>query len=234
MSIRTRNRIASAMAIVAIVALTPIALRSARASDAPASTVSPADALKQLLDGNQRFVDGKTEHPNQDAARRDQLVAGQHPFAAILSCSDSRATPEIIFDRRLGDLFIVRDAGNVPNAVVLESLHYAVAHLGSRIILVLGHSNCGAVTATLAGHTGDVPEIAKLIRPAVEKSKGQPGDVLDNAIRENVRLTVSQLSAWKPLAESIKRGDIQVVGGIYDLQTGRVTLIDEHGASPSK
>ena len=107
-----------------------------------------------------------------------QARTGQHPFAAILSCSDSRATPEIIFDRGLGDVFIVRDAGNVPNAVVLESLHYAVAHLGSRIILVLGHSNCGAVTATLAGHTGDVPEIAKLIRPAVEKSKGQPGDAL--------------------------------------------------------
>jgi len=222
------------MAIVAIVALTPIALRSARASDAPASTVSPADALKQLLDGNQRFVDGKSEHPNQDAARRDQLVAGQHPFAAILSCSDSRTTPEIIFDRGLGDLFIVRDAGNVPNAVVLESLHYAVAHLGSKIILVLGHSNCGAVTATLAGKTGDIPEIGKLIRPAVEKSKGQPGDALENAIKENVRLTVGRLSTWKPLADSIKSGDIQVAGGIYDLQTGRVTLIDEPAGSPAK
>ena len=100
-----------------------------------------------------------------------QARTGQHPFAAILSCSDSRATPEIIFDRGLGDLFIVRDAGNVPNAVVLESLHYAVAHLGSRIILVLGHSNYGAVTATLAGHTGDVPEIAKLIRPQSKSPK---------------------------------------------------------------
>ncbi|MGO9606765.1 MAG: carbonic anhydrase [Candidatus Binataceae bacterium] len=229
----TRNRLATAMAIVAIVALAPIALHSARA-DAPASTVAPADALKQLLEGNQRFVDGKSEHPNQDAARRDQLVGGQHPFAAILSCSDSRTTPEIIFDQGLGDLFIVRDAGNVPNAIVLESLHYAVAHLGSRVILVLGHSNCGAVKATLAGQTGDVPEIAKLIRPAVEKSKGQPGDPLDNAIKENVRLTVAKLSAWKPLADSIKSGDIQVVGGIYDLQSGRVTLIDQPGGSPSK
>jgi carbonic anhydrase len=184
-----------------------------------------------LLEGNQRFADGKPMRPNQDATRRAALVGGQQPFAAILSCSDSRTAPEIIFDRGLGDLFIVRDAGNVPGPLALESLHYATAHLGTPLILVLGHTNCGAVAATLSGQTGDIPETAKEIEPAVAKSKSMSGDALDNATSENVRLTVRKLSTWTPLAEMVKAGNLQIVGAVYHLDSGRVIVLDQSGAA---
>ena len=194
---------------------------------APASGVSAADALKMLLDGNQRFVEGKPVHPNQDVTRRDVLAGGQQPFVGILSCSDSRVAPEIIFDRGLGDLFIVRDAGNVAGSLAMESLYYTTAHLGSRLIVVLGHSKCGAVAATQSGHGSEIPDTAKLIEPAVTRAKGMRGDALDNAIAENVRLNVKALSEWGPLAKMVQSGDIQIVGAVYDLSTGRVTVIDQ-------
>ena len=187
------------------------------------------DSLKDLLRGNQRFVDGRTQHPNQDAARRKQLVGSQRPSVAVLSCSDSRVPPEVIFDRGLGDLFIVRDAGNVAGPLARESLHYAVAHLGSRVILVLGHTNCGAVTATVARNTSDIPETARQILLAVRKSKTMAGDPVKNAITANVRVTVAKLSTWKPIAAMVKRGELQVIGAVYHLDTGRVTLIDHEG-----
>jgi carbonic anhydrase len=210
-------------------------LGPARAA-APPSSTSPADALKLLLEGNQRFVDGKRLRPNQDATRRAALVGGQQPFAAILSCSDSRTAPEIIFDRGLGDLFIVRNAGNVPGPLAREGLLYTTAHLGTRLILVLGHTECGAVAATLSGQTGDIPETAKQIEPAVAKSKSMSGDPLDNAISENVRLTVQKLSTWTPLAEMIKAGNLKIVGAVYHLDSGRVVVLDESAsaATPSK
>ena len=210
-------------------------LAPARAAAPPASA-SPADALKLLLEGNQRFVDGQPVRPNQDASRRAALVGGQQPFAAILSCSDSRTAPEVIFDRGLGDLFIVRNAGNVPGPLALESLHYAAAHLGARLILVLGHTKCGAVDATLSGQTGDIPETAKEIEPAVAKSKSMSGDALDNAISENVRLTVQKLSTRPPLGEMVKAGDLQIVGAVYHLDSGRVIVLEPHTAAvaPSK
>jgi carbonic anhydrase len=226
------------ISIVAILAIGGLLVvegpRPARA-DAPLSSASPADALKLLLEGNQRFADGKPERPDQDATRRAALVGGQQPFAAILSCSDSRTSPEIVFDRGLGDLFIVRNAGNVPSPFALESLHYATAHLGTRLILVLGHTKCGAVDATLSGQTGDISETAKEIEPAVAKSKSMSGDALDNAIAENVRLTVHKLSTWTPLAEMVKAGDLQIVGAVYHLDSGRVIVLDQPAAgTPSK
>jgi carbonic anhydrase len=233
---RLRRVLASSVAILAIGGLLTVkGLRPARA-DAPPSSVSPADALKLLLEGNQRFADGKPVRPNQDATRRAALVGGQQPFAAILSCSDSRTSPDIIFDRGLGDLFIVRNAGNVAGPLASESLHYATAHLGTRLILVLGHTKCGAVAATLSGQTGDIPETAKEIEPAVAKSKSSSGDALDNAIAENVRLTVRKLSTLTPLAEMVKAGDIQIVGAVYHLDSGRVMVLDKPTAptSPSK
>ncbi|HKF29966.1 MAG TPA: carbonic anhydrase [Candidatus Binataceae bacterium] len=197
--------------------------------------MSPADALKLLLEGNQRFVEGTPERPNQTVARREALVGGQQPFAAILSCSDSRTTPEIVFDRGKGDLFVVRDAGNVPGPLALESLHYATAHLGTRLVLVLGHTKCGAVAATLSGQTEDIPETAKEIELAVAKSKSMSGDALYNAIAENVRLTVQRLSTWTPLAEMVKAGDIQIIGAVYHLDSGRVIVLDQPAAgTPSK
>jgi carbonic anhydrase len=133
-------------------------------AEVPTSIVSPIDALNDLLEGNQRFVAGESQHPDKDASRRRELVGGQHPPAAVLSCSDSRVPPEIVFDRRLGDLFVVRNAGNVAGQLALESLRYAVAHLGTRLIVTLGHTGCGAVTATVDGNTSDIPETAREIR----------------------------------------------------------------------
>jgi carbonic anhydrase len=233
---RFQRVLTSSVAVLAIGGLLVIqGLRPARA-DAPPSSVSAADALKLLLEGNQRFVEDAPERPNQTLARREALVGGQQPFAAILSCSDSRTTPEIVFDRGKGDLFVVRDAGNVPGPLALESLHYATAHLGTRLILVLGHTKCGAVAATLSGQTGDIPETAKEIEPAVAKSKSMSGDPLDNAISENVRLTVQKLSTWTPLAEMIKAGKLQIVGAVYHLESGRVIVLEQSAsaATPSK
>lgn len=233
---RLRRALTSILFILGIGGLLVVnSLAPARAA-APPSGASPADALKLLLEGNQRFADGKPVRPNQDASRRAALVGGQQPFAAILSCSDSRTAPEIIFDRGLGDLFIVRNAGNVPSPLVLEGLHFAAAHLGARLILVLGHTKCGAVAATLSGQTGDIPETAKEIEPAVAKSKSMSGDALDNAISENVRLTVQKLSSEAPLAEMVKAGDLQIVGAVYHLDSGRVIVLDQSTAAvaPSK
>jgi len=184
-----------------------------------------------LLDGNQRFAEGKLVHPNQDVTRRKALAGGQQPFAALLSCSDSRTSPEIIFDQGLGDLFIVRDAGNVPGPLVLDSLYYTTAHLGTRLIVVLGHTKCGAVGATLGGKGSEIPETAKEIEPAVVKSRSMPGDALENAIAENVRLTVKKLSTSAPLANMVKSGQVQIVGAVYNLDTGHVTVIDQPGSS---
>ncbi len=135
-------------------AIAAISIDTTRAVIAAVSapTMSAEQALKLLLEGNQRFVAGKLEHPNQTPERRTEVAKGQHPFASVLACSDSRTPPEIIFDRGLGDIFTVRVAGNVADKVVIESLDYSVKHLGVRVVMVLGHRRCGAVIAAVEGH----------------------------------------------------------------------------------
>jgi len=147
-------------------ALAALAIATARAAIAAvhAPTMSAEQALKLLLEGNQRFVAGKLEHPNQTPARRAEVAKGQHPFAAVLACSDSRTPPEIIFDRGLGDIFTVRVAGNVADQVVIESLDYSVKHLGVRVVMVLGHSRCGAVIAAVEGHEEDNEDVGPMLR----------------------------------------------------------------------
>ena len=232
---RLLRALTSILFILGIGGLLAVKSFSPAQAAAPSSSASPADALKLLLEGNQRFVDNKPIHPDENASRRASLVGGQQPFAAILSCSDSRAAPEVIFDQGLGDLFIVRNAGNVPGPLAIEGLHFAAAHLGTGLILVLGHTKCGAVAATLSGQTEDIPETAKEIEPAVTKSKSMSGDALDNAITENVRLTVQRLSTETPLAEMVKAGDLQIVGAVYHLDSGRVVMLEQPtAAAPSK
>src|SRR4029434_4567942 len=155
----------------------------------------------RLAAGNARFVAGNLEHPNQSPARRTKLAEGQRPFAIILGCSDSRTAPEVVFDQGLGDLFVVRTAGNVVDDVALGSIEYAAEHLGASLIVVLGHENCGAVKATLDGGKlpGHLPAIAKAIRPAVKASAGQPGDALNNAVLENARLETQRVAQSKPV-----------------------------------
>jgi carbonic anhydrase len=205
-----------------------IATRAVRA--AVSTPTMPADqALKLLLEGNQRFVAGKLEHPNQTAERRAEVAKGQHPFASVLACSDSRTPPEILFDRGLGDIFTVRVAGNVADQVVIESLDYSVKHLGVRVVMVLGHRRCGAVIAAVQGHEGaaelDEGPMLTELRPAVEGSKGMSGDPVENAVRENVKLVMKNLATSEELSAMVKSGELKVVGGIYDLDTGTIEML---------
>jgi carbonic anhydrase len=180
------------------------------------------------MDGNRRYITQKSSHPNQAMERRREILEGQNPFAVIIGCSDSRVPPEIIFDQGLGDLFVVRVAGNILDDVVLGSVEYAVEHLGVKLVVVLGHTKCGAVTAaTKGGEPADhTSSLMDAIKPAVEKAKNQPGDLLDNAIKSNVEITVSRLrSSELILSERIKTGKLQVIGAIYDLGSGVVDVL---------
>jgi len=210
-----------------------------RGSVAPAASPSPggpsADAvLRQLLDGNQRFVKGETTSPRRAPGDFRPLAEGQRPGAVIVGCADSRVPPELLFDQGVGDLFIVRVAGNVVSgagALVKGSIEYGVAELGVSLIMVLGHSDCGAVKAAIKhmddrdALPGAIGELVSRIRPAVARAKGMPGDRLDNAIRANVAIGVETLRALQPIvAPAVKRGQVKVVGAVYDLRTGGVTL----------
>lgn len=201
------------------------------ASEEPAG-MKPDDALKALMDGNARFVATKAAYPNQTAERRTTVAGGQHPIAVILSCSDSRVPPELVFDQGLGDIFTVRVAGNVADDAVIASIEYAVEHLGPTLVMVLGHEKCGAVTATLdAIQTGaEVPgHLAALvdpIRPAAIQANTQPGDAVDLAVIANVGNVVGQLKANEPIiGEMFSHEKIKIVGGRYDLDTGEVLIV---------
>lgn len=192
--------------------------------------ISAEQALKLLLEGNQRFVAGKLEHPNQTPARRAEVAKGQAPFAAVLACSDSRTPPEIIFDRGLGDIFTVRVAGNVADQVVIESLDYSVKHLGVRVVMVLGHRRCGAVIAAVEGHEEndeDIGPMLKELKPAVEATRGMKGDPVENAVHENVKLVMKNLAASQELSAMVKSGELKIVGGIYDLDTGTIEMLKD-------
>lgn len=186
---------------------------------------TPDESLDRLMKGNKRYVEETFEHPNRGVTRREETVSIQAPFAIVLGCSDSRVSPEIIFDQGIGDLFIVRVAGNVCGPIELDSLEFSALHFGSSIILVLGHKNCGAVRAVLDGNTKDIEAIATLIEPAVHESDIVPGNHLDNAIKMNVLMVVNQLKASPVISRLIEAKKIEVVGGYYDLETGKVLLL---------
>jgi carbonic anhydrase len=200
----------------------------AHAAHAPA--VSADEAWRRLEEGNQRFASGHGRAVADYSARRAELAKGQQPFAVIVSCSDSRVGPEIVFDQGLGDLFVIRTAGDVVDDEALGSIEYAVEHLGSPLIVVLGHSSCGAVTAAVEGGSppGHIGAVTRAIRPAVERTRGQPGDKVDNAVRQNVRDVVRQLTDDKPILwEYVHEGKLKIVGARYDLATGRVERLAE-------
>lgn len=228
----TNRKVAAVFTMVCSITVLIMAtmLQEVEAAGNPSAAVGAASALQRLLDGNSRFAAGKMEHPRQTAVRRDEIANGQHPFAAVLACSDSRTPPEIIFDQGLGDLFVVRVAGNVTDHLVLESLDYSVTHLHTRLLVVMGHRRCGAVQAAVDGHdepNEDVGPMLRELRPAVAAAKSMPGDPVENAVRENVKLIVKELAHQGPLAPMIKSGDLKVVGAVYDLDTGKVTLLDQ-------
>ncbi len=190
----------------------------------------PADsALNYLKQGNQRFVEGKSTRPHQDVQRIKELSLGQKPFAIIVGCSDSRVPSEIIFDQGLGDLFIVRTAGQVSSFASWGSIEFGNAILGAKLIVVMGHTKCGAVSA--ACKTPDVPghivTLINAIKPAAQLAKIQAGDEVENAVKINVAMQVQQLQNLEPvLAKAVQSGQTQIVGAVYDLETGKVTFFD--------
>jgi carbonic anhydrase len=209
--------------------------RALAAGHEEGSGPSPSAALKRLMDGNVRYAAGRSEHPDLGAARRGALVDGQHPFATVLACSDSRVAPELIFDQGLGDIFVIRDAGNVVDDVVLGSIEYSVIHLGVPLILVLGHEHCGAVTAAvdaLAGKTNaedrdtKIGPLAGLITPAAQAVPANASDKVDAAVLLNARRSANLvLTTSKAVGERAMAGRLQVVSARYGLGDGRVTEV---------
>lgn len=195
---------------------------------AGAISISNAQALQRLMEGNARFVAGKATHPHQDGDRRAEIAQSQKPFAVVLTCADSRVPPEILFDQGLGDIFVLRVAGNVADDDVQASIEYAVEHLGTNLIVVLGHERCGAVKAAVAGGElpGHLPGLIDRIKPAVASSKEMAGDALDNAVSANARLAATQLRASRPLLQPlVTQGSLAVVAARVDLDTGTVAIL---------
>jgi len=192
--------------------------------------ITPDSALAELKSGNEHHVKHRYQHPHETVDRMRELVAGQHPHAEILSCSDSRVPPELVFDQGLGDLFIIRVAGNVATDVEIGSLEYGAEHLHIPLLVVLGHQSCGAVTAAVQGGPpeGHIATLINLIKPAVEKSNGMSGDPVANAVRANVEMVVKQLRSSTPiLSELVVHGKLKIVGGVYSNETGSVTWLPE-------
>ena len=175
------------------------------------------------MDGNERFAAGHTETPRRGLDRVRELASGQEPYAALLGCADSRVTVEILFDEGFGDLFTVRVAGNVATPEEIASIEYAVGVLGTPLVVVLGHTSCGAVGAALAGGAvpGQISALFQHITPAIPE-----GATVDEAVEENVRYQVQTLSrASTVIADALSRGEVAVRGGVYDLSDGRVKLV---------
>lgn len=192
-----------------------------------AKSVSPDDALAKLVAGNKRFASRDVTEGKAVAVRRAETASSQHPFAVIVGCADSRTSPELLFDQNLGDLFVVRTAGNLVDDHALGSIEYAVEHLGARLIVVLGHERCGAVTAALASDTapGHVQALVRDIQPAVQATKGKPAARLDATIDANAKLVAAKIRAEAKLGELAS--SVRVVAGVYDLDTGVITWSKE-------
>jgi carbonic anhydrase len=205
--------------------------KEAKAPPKPQNVLSPEAALERLLRGNKRYIDGVSRR-HDFKHEREALIAGQNPYAGILSCADSRIAPEYAFDSGRGDLFVCRVAGNFASDESVASMEYAVAILNVPLILVLGHESCGAVDAaiksikdnsTLPGH---MPSLVTAIAPAVKAVVSQGGDVLNKAIRQNVVDNVAKLSSASPiLSAAVEQKKLKVVAGVYRLKDGKVDLV---------
>jgi carbonic anhydrase len=204
-------------------------LAAETAPAAPAEDdITPDKALQELLDGNDRFVKTKRKNPHQTHSRLVEVAKGQKPFASVLSCADSRVPSEIVFDQGLGDLFVCRVAGNIATTEEIGSLEFGSLVLGSKVIMVVGHQRCGAVSAAVKG--GEVPgQIGSLIaaiKPSVESSKGESGDKIENACKANILRQVEKLKSSPVLSELIKAEKLKIVGSYYNLDTGKISIVD--------
>lgn len=226
---------------IAAIAIAYLVAPFVSAGGGAAAQISPSDALQKLQVGNARYVCGKSDYPNQGADRRHEtFTGGQHPFAAVLTCSDSRVPVELIFDQGFGDIFAIRVAGNITDKHQTGSIEYAVEHLGVPLVVVMGHRACGAVAASCSSADAhdNIGSIVRTIRPAVERvQKRQPqlkGDALvAEAIKENVYETISKLlSSSHTLNEAAKAGKLRVVGAIYDIEQATVSWLGPHPQEP--
>lgn len=184
--------------------------------------LTPAESLKRLINGNERFVNDQSIHPNRSQERREETAGGQKPFGIVLGCSDSRVPLEIIFDQGLGDLFVVRVAGNVAGNIVVDSIQYSAKYLGSSLIMVMGHESCGAVTAVFDGTTADIENIADLVRPAIRGAHS-----VESAVKDNVRSVVAKLKKCPELEHLMKEGKLGIVGAYYQLTSGTVEILKD-------
>ena len=195
------------------------------------SQVKPEVALARLIEGNKRFVDGKSIRPNQTIDRIKETSTGQSPFAIIVGCSDSRVPNEIIFDQGLGDLFIVRTAGQVSTFASYGSIEFAEAVLKAKLIVVLGHTKCGAVAAacTVPDVPGHIVTLINAIKPAAELANEQDGDHIENAVKINVAMQVKTLRGLEPvLSKAYKNKTANIVGAVYDISTGKVEFLPDN------
>jgi carbonic anhydrase len=213
--------------------------QAAMAFSKPSSCAKPSPdrALEKLVEGNARFVAGETVHPRIDAARRrETLTGGQHPFATVIACSDSRVPVEIIFDQGIGDIFSIRVAGNVCDVDEIGSIEYSVDQLGTPLILVLGHTHCGAVTVvvTRAEVHGNIAKLVDKIAPAVEQARQDnqglsEKELIPEAVKANVRQSIEDLlKGSRAVRERIKTGKVKVIGGVYDIGSGKVEIMGAH------
>ncbi len=197
------------------------------------SAIDPNPAknpTERLMQGNQRYATSTTVCHEDWSVKRSTLIAGQKPFAVIVACSDSRVPPEIVFDQSLGDLFVVRLAGNVVDDFAIGSIEYGVNTLGANLVVVLGHSNCGAVQAALKDMKFDnhVQEVVNAIQPAIAASKNDSGDRLEKAIKANIRIVKEKLKSSKPLLSKLtEAGTLQIIGAYYSLESGKVEFLDK-------
>ncbi|MFC1600331.1 carbonic anhydrase [Patescibacteria group bacterium] len=193
------------------------------------TNISAEEALELLIEGNKRFVKGESVHPNQTIDYREHLESSQRPVAVVIGCSDSRVPPEVIFDVGLGDIFVIRVAGTTVGNVCTGSLEFALEHLNVKLVIVLGHENCGLITKAAGGedfhhHLGSLVQTAKL---AVANTKDMPGNPVENATKENVRLLIDRLDDMSPTIDKFyKSGDVKMVGAYYNLKSGRVDFMD--------
>ena len=213
--------------LILLILFTPTSLSTGQNAE---EKITADSVLAELKTGNSHHVAHRYQHPHETLDRQRQLVSGQHPHAEVLSCSDSRVPPEIVFDQGLGDLFVIRVAGNVASDTEIGSLEYGAEHLHIPLIVVLGHQSCGAVTAAVQGGPpeGHLAALLDLIKPALEKTRGMSGDPVANAVRMNVEMVVKQLRSSTPmLSELVAHGKLRIVGAVYSIETGSVTWLPE-------
>lgn len=214
----------------------PAAAKLAHPPGHARTNLTADQALELLKRGNRGFISESPVQSTTGRARRLEIARGQTPFAVLVSCSDSRVPPELLFGRGLGELFIVRNAGNTVDAVAQGSIEYAVAELGVPLVVVMGHERCGAVGAAMAvadknaTFPGSIGRVVEPILPAVLEARGAAGEPFEAAVRQNVRRVVRQLRSelsQPVLAEGLRGGSLRVVGAYYDLDTGNVDFFDE-------